>query len=141
MIKLTSDEIKHIGLFESVTGTQAKDCVIDHGRALVTFLVKENQIGMAVGKNGNKIKQLERMIGKNVEVVEFSSDALTFVRNVLAPAELENVEITERGGKRVAVVTVDFQNRRLVIGRRGRKIQNAKKLVFRHHGIEDILLR
>jgi len=104
-------------------------------------VVKENQIGMAVGKSGNKIKQLERLIGKSVEVVEFSDNPTTFIHNVLAPAKLENVEITEHGGKKTAVVTVDFQNRKLAIGRKGRKIQNAKKLVFRHYGIEDIILR
>lgn len=141
MIKLTSDEIKHIGLFESLTGTQVKDCVIDEGRGLVTFVVKKNQIGMAVGRNGSNIRRLERLIGKSVEVVEFSDDPMRFIHNILSPAKLENVEITERDGKKIAVITLDFQNRKLAIGRKGRKIQNAKKLAQRHHGIEDIVLR
>jgi N utilization substance protein A len=141
MIKLTSEEIRHIGLFESLTGAQAKDCVIDEGRGLVTFVVKRSEMGLAIGREGSKVKRLEGMFGKDVEVVEFSEDPIAFIRNVLAPAKLEGVELIERGGKKIAIATTDFQNRKLAVGRKGRKLRNAKKLAFRHHGIEDIILK
>jgi N utilization substance protein A len=141
MIRLTADEIRHIGLFESLTGTEVKDCVIDESGELVTFLVKERQLGKAIGRNGNRIRRIQRILGKNIEVVEFSDNPEQFVRNVLAPAKPDRVEIVERSEGRVAVVYIDFHNRKLAIGKKGRKIQNAKKLAFRHHKISNIVFR
>ncbi len=142
MIRLTAEEIRHIGLFESLTGVEVKDCVIDEEKDFITFLVKENQVAKAVGRNGSKIRRIQRVLGKNIEVVEFSENPEKFVRNILAPAKLDRVEIIEReNGERIAVVYVDFQNRKLVIGKRGRKINNAKKLALRHFNIANIVLK
>ena len=142
MIRLTAEEIRHIVLFESLTGVEVKDCVIDEEKDFITFLVKENQVAKAVGRNGSKIRRIQRVLGKNIEVVEFSENPEKFVRNILAPAKLDRVEIIEReNGERIAVVYVDFQNRKLVIGKRGRKINNAKKLALRHFNIANIVLK
>jgi len=142
MIKLTTEEIRYMGLFEQVTNVPAKDCVIDDvSKSLVTFVIDADKLGRAIGRQGSNIKALSKMIGKDVEVVAFSEDCLQLVKNALAPAVVENVEIVERNGRKIAVVTMDFENRRRAIGKGGRRIRNAKKIVWRHHGIEDIVFR
>ena len=142
MIKLTTEEIRYIGLFEQITKVRARDCVIDEiSKSLVTFVVDENKMGMAVGMGGSNVRRLKKIIGKDVDLVAFSEDPLQLAKNALAPAVAEKVEVVEKNGKKVIVVTMDYQNRKLAIGKGGRRIRNARKIVQRHHGIEDIVFR
>jgi N utilization substance protein A len=140
-LKLTAEEMRHIALFEGLTGVHVKDCVIHESGGLITFVVKEGEMGLAIGKNGSKIKRAERLVGKNVEVVEYSEEPTVFVRNVLAPARVKSVEIIEQAGKKIVAVSVEIEDKKVAIGRRGRKIENAKKLVERHHEIQDMILK
>jgi len=107
---------------------------------MLTFVVKTGDIGFVIGKGGNKIRRTKRMIGKSVEVVEYSADPVKFVKNILMPARVREVNIVEREGKKIALIDIEEQDRGIAIGRKGRKIQCAKKLALRHHGIQDISL-
>jgi N utilization substance protein A len=140
-LKITAEEMRHIALFEGVTGVHVKDCVINDAGGLVTFVVKESQMGLAIGRNGNKVKRVERLVGKSVEVAEDSKEPIAFIKNLLAPARVNSVEVVEQKGKLIAVVTVELGDKKVAIGKRGRKIENAKKLVERHHGISDLILK
>ena len=51
-IKLTSDEMQYIAIFESITGATTRDCVYDEHMNRLIFLVKPGEVGIAVGKNG-----------------------------------------------------------------------------------------
>ena len=75
---------------------------------------------------------------KSIEIVEHSTNPVEFVKNVLAPARVRGVKIVEREGKKIALIDVEKQDRGIAVGRGGKKIQCAKKLVLRHHGIQDI---
>ena len=138
-IKFTAEEMRYIASFESLTGARVRDCIInDFGT--VTFVVNKGDFGMAIGHGGDKVKRAKHIIGKGIEVVEYSEDPVEFIKNTLSPARVQSVKIVEREGKKVAVVTVDIQDKGLAVGRNGKKIQGAKKLVERHHDISDILL-
>ena len=69
-IKLTSDELRLISLFQGVTNATARDCVVDEKMDRVIFIVNKGQMGLAIGKGGMTIKQLQSVIGKSVELVE-----------------------------------------------------------------------
>ena len=137
-IKLGADEMRCIALFEGLTGARVQDCVIDEDGNKLTFVVRKGDIGLAVGKGGNKIRRVRRVMGKSIEVIEHSTDPIEFVRNALMPARVKGVNIVERDGKKIAMVNVEERDRGVAVGRRGKKIKCAKKLVFRHHGIRDI---
>lgn len=139
-IKLSADEMRYIALFEGLTGARVQDCIIHENGARLTFVVKTGDIGFVIGKGGNNIRKTKRMIGKSVEVVEYSADPVKFVKNILMPARVKGVNIVEREGKKIALIDVEEQDRGIAIGRGGRKIQCAKKLALRHHGIQDISL-
>ncbi len=139
-IKLSADEMRYIALFEGLTGARVHDCIIHENGARLTFVVKTGDIGLAIGKDGNKIRRAKRVIGKSVEVVEHSADPVKFVKNILMPARVRRVNIVEREGKKIALIDVEEQDRGIAVGRGGRKIQCAKKLALRHHEIQDISL-
>ena len=140
-VKLASEELNYIALFEGVTGARVKDCTIEGDGSLVTFVVNEGDIGLAIGKGGSNVKRVRNMIGRGVGVVEYSEDPVKFLKNALLPAKVKSVEISEQEGKRVATVVIDIADRGLVLGRKRRKLSNAKKLTQRHHQIHDILVK
>lgn len=139
-IKFTAEEMRYIANFEGLTGARVRDCIIDDLGGTITFVVNKGDFGMAVGRGGDKVKRAKRVIGKGIEVVEYSENPMEFVKNTLSPARVQSVKIIEKEGKKVAVVKVDLQDKGLAVGRSGKKIQSAKKLVERHHGISDITL-
>ncbi|MFH1821660.1 MAG: NusA-like transcription termination signal-binding factor [Methanobacteriota archaeon] len=139
-IKFTAEEMRYIANFEGLTGARVRDCIINELGGSVTFVVNKGDFGMAIGHGGDKVKRAKRVIGKGIEVVEYSEDPIEFLKNTLSPARVQRVKIIEKEDKKVAIVTVDLQDKGLAVGRSGKKIQSAKKLVERHHGISDILL-
>ncbi len=137
-IKLGADEMRYIALFEGLTGARVHDCVGDEDGNKLTFLVRKGDIGLAVGKGGNKIRRARQVIGKGIEVIEYSNDPIEFVKNTLMPAKVKGVKIVEREGKKIAMINVEERDKGIAVGRGGKKIKRAKKLVLRHYGIQDI---
>ncbi|MBI2659238.1 NusA-like transcription termination signal-binding factor, partial [Candidatus Woesearchaeota archaeon] len=84
-----SESMKLITLFEFMTGAKVKDC-ISNDRLI--FVMEENEMGKAIGKNGINIKRMENKLRKKVKLVEFSSDVLQFVRNMVYPIELSGIK-------------------------------------------------
>lgn len=139
-VKLSADEMRYIALFESLTGATVRDCLVWERENKLTFVVRQGDIGLAIGKRGGRIQKAKQMIGKGIEVVEYSDDPAEFVKNALAPARIRGVNIVEREGKKVALVSVEEADKGLAVGRGGQNIERARALALRHHGIHDILL-
>ena len=78
--------MRYIALFESISGASVKDCIIDEIEQRAIFIVNQGQVGVAIGKGGRNIHTLERMTGKKHEIIEFSEDPVTFMKNALKPA-------------------------------------------------------
>jgi N utilization substance protein A len=140
-IKLTSDELKLMSLFQSVTSVTARDCVVDDKMERVIFIVNRGQMGLAIGKGGATIRQLQNVVTKKVELVEYSDDASDFVRNILNPQMVNEVKITHRtDGSKQAVVLVDAKRKGVVVGKEGRNAEKARLLAKRYFQISNILI-
>lgn len=141
-IKFSANEIRFIALFENMTGAMVKDCIIDDENSKVTFVVKNGNMGLAIGKGGNTVSKVKRAVGRGVEIIELSDDSDQFIRNLLSPAELQSVKITKnKKGEKIAIVTADNTNKRIAIGKNGINIQRAKLLADRQHEISNIILK
>ena len=57
-IKFTANEIRYIALFENMTGAMVKDCIIDDEHGKVTFVVKNGDMGLAIGKGGSTVSKV-----------------------------------------------------------------------------------
>ncbi|MDH5794590.1 MAG: KH domain-containing protein, partial [Candidatus Bathyarchaeota archaeon] len=42
--------MRHIALFESITGATVRDCVIDENFDRIIFVIKEGDVGIAIGR-------------------------------------------------------------------------------------------
>ena len=140
-IKLTSDELRLMSLFQSVTSATARDCILDEKMDRVIFVVNKGQMGLAIGKGGSTIKQLQNVVARKVELVEFSDDAVEFIRNMLNAEMVSEVRITDRSdGSKQAVVTVDARKKGAVVGREGRNAEKARLLAKRYFQITNVLI-
>ena len=141
-IKFGANEIRFIALFENMTGAMVKDCIIDDDNNKVTFVVKQGDMGVAIGKRGSTVSKVQKAVDRGVEVIEFNEDPAQFIRNILSPAELQNVKFsTKKSGEKIATVTTDNTNKRIAIGKNGINIERAKLLAKRQHDINNIILK
>lgn len=129
-----------ISEFESLTGAGSRDCVIDERNSRIIFVVNPGEMGLAIGKKGSSIKKASDVMGKRIEVVEYSDNAEQFVKNCFLPAQVLEVEFEDSERGLVAHVEVKEEDRGIAIGKEGKNIFKAKKLSMRQHDIQDVLL-
>jgi len=140
-IKLTTDELRLISLFQSVTSASARDCIVDEKMERVIFIVNKGHMGLAIGKGGMTIKQLQNVVTKKVELVEYSDDPSEFIRNILNSEMVNDIKINERSdGSRQAIVSVDPKRKGVVVGREGRNAEKARLLAKRYFQISNVLI-
>jgi len=138
-IKFTSNEMRYIALFESITNANAKDCIVDEEQGRVIFVINEGQIGVAIGRGGRNIHTLERMTGKKHEIIEYSEDPVKFIKNALKPALVKEVRVTERtDGKKIAVVAVNPKDKGVAIGKNGKNAERLRFLAKRYFQIQNV---
>lgn len=140
-IRLTSNEMSYISLFESLTGTVARDCIIDNKRERILFIVNPKSSGRAIGKQGSHVKMMQRMVNKNIEIVEYSDDPIEFIKKSFYPAGIKEVRITERlDNKKVAVVTVEHNDKGIAIGKDGKTAERTRLLARRYFQIDNVII-
>jgi N utilization substance protein A len=136
-ITFTTESIRLLTLFENMTNVSVRDCFITDDS--IYYIVEEGKVGLAIGKNGNSIKNVERVVGKKVKVYEYSSDIKNFVKNLIPQSR--EVKIIDDNDSIKIEVKVSKNNRGLVIGRGGEKIKIYKKILKRIHNVSDIQVK
>jgi N utilization substance protein A len=119
--------MKFISLFENMTGALIKDCFLLGDVAV--FVVKEGEIGKAVGKKGSNIHKIERVIKKKVRVIEFNPLLLSFIQNVFFPLKVKEIKL-ESGI--VTIIPPDSKTRGYFIGKGAINLRNAEFIVKRY---------
>jgi N utilization substance protein A len=140
-IKLSTDQMRMMSLFQNVTGATARDCVEDEKQDRVIFVVNTGKMGLAIGKGGVHIKSLQNIVKRNVELVEFDEDPAKFLSNLLNSKLISEVKINKRAdGTKQAIVMVDPRKKGIVVGREGRNAEKARLLAKRYFGITSVLI-
>ena len=140
-IKLTTDQMRMMSLFQNVTGATARDCVEDEKQDRVIFVVNNGKMGLAIGKGGVHIKSLQNIVKRNIELVEFYEDPAKFLTTLLNAKLVSEVKINTRlDGSKQAVVMVDPRKKGIVVGRDGRNAEKARMLAKRYFDISSVLI-
>jgi N utilization substance protein A len=137
-VKLTEDCMRLISQFESLTGAGSRDCVIDERNGRLIFVVNPGDMGLAIGKKGASIKKASEVMGKKIEVVEYSSNPQQFIKNCFLPAQVTSMTFEGEQGEQSVQVEVRDEDRGIAIGKDGKNIFKAKKLAQRQHNIIDV---
>ncbi len=140
-IKLTPDEFRLLSLFQTITTAVARDCIIDDKMERVIFVVNKGQMGMAIGKGGSNIKQLQSVITKKIELVEYSDNPIDFIKNIFNSDMIHEVKLNDRlDGTKQALVVVDMKKKGVIVGKDGRNVDKARMLAKRYFNISNVLV-
>ena len=131
--------MRYIALFESITGANVRDCIVDEEQGRVIFVIKEGEIGMAIGRGGKNIHLLEKMTSKKHEIIEYAEDPAQFIRNALKPAKVQEIRVTQRpDGKKMVVIAVNPRDKGVAIGKNGKNAERLRFLAKRYFQIENV---
>jgi N utilization substance protein A len=139
-VTLTEDCMRLISQFERLTGAGSRDCIIDDRNNRLIFVINPGEMGLAIGKNGASIKKASDVMGKKIEVVEYSTNPEQFIRNCFLPAQVTGIAFEDLEDGQVAYIEVRDEDRGIAIGKEGKNIFKAKKLSQRQHNIADVQL-
>jgi len=132
-IVLDMQAMQTIALFEQLTGAHIKDCVPSEEQTI--FIVHEGEMGKAIGKGGQNVRNLEYKLKKRVKVVEFHTDILQFVKNLVSPLELREAKLE---GVILFLSAKDLKTRGLLIGRGASNLRLFEAIVQRYFPIKEI---
>lgn len=133
-MKLERDEIFFINALDSSTGVIAKDCII--GKKIVTFLVKDADMGKAIGADGKKIKALSRKLGRKIELLAFFEDPGKFFRKAMPKTEFS--EIKREGNS--LILRMNSTERRKIM-HEATRFKRIKRIAERNYSIESVKLK
>ena len=140
-IKLSTDQMRLISLFQNVTKVTAHDCIDDEKQDRIIFVVNTGKMGLAIGKGGSNIKSLHNILKRNVELVEYFDDPTKFLKNVFNPKLINEVKISKKSdGSLQAMVMVDPVKKGMVVGRDGRNAEKARLLAKRYFDISSVMI-
>ncbi len=131
-VKFDSESMKLIALFESMTGANVRDCITNEK---LIFIIGENEMGRAIGRNGANIKRMENSLKRRIKLVEYSSDVLQFVRNIIHPVEVLGIKNEE------GVITIrgkDSGSKAMLIGRERQNINHLTGIVKRYFDVKEM---
>ncbi len=138
-IKLSSDQLGLISIFQNMSGATVRDCIVDEKGGRLIFVISKGQMGLAIGKKGATIENIERVVKKPVEVVEWSDDPAEMISNALDPRFVSEVRITDRlDGTKGASVVVDPRKKGAVLGRGGRNAEKARLIAKKYFDIGNL---
>jgi N utilization substance protein A len=133
--------MRFIALLENLTGAIAKDCVVETEGNRIIFVIRPGDMGLAIGKNGMNIERARKVIGRNVEIVEYAETPEEFLKNIVAPAKVRGIKITKNSeGNTTAQVTVDPHDKGMAIGKSGKNITKTRLLMKRHFDLNNVVI-
>lgn len=132
-VKLGIESIRTIALFEKITNVHARDCLITDD--CVYFLVDPEKIGLAIGKNGAVVKDVRKILGRQVKLFGYYNKPEEMIKNMVP--NIKNMSFND--GK--MIISIPPQDKVAVIGKNGRNIKAIKEIMKRHFSINYLKLR
>jgi len=102
-----------------------------NGRTKIAVRTNDRDIdavGACVGMRGMRVQSIvQELRGEKIDIVEYSEDPQTYLRNALSPAKISRI-IMDREKNHMTVIVADDQMS-LAIGKKGQNVRLAAKLV------------
>ena len=133
VIKLETQAIRAIAIFEQITGVHIKDCLVTD--ECIYFLIEPGKVGTAVGRNGSLAKHIEKMLGKRIKIYEYADTPEGLIKNMIP--NVKNININ---GEEITIYVAP-QDKFTIIGRNGRNIKVIKAFLERCFSIKNVRLK
>lgn len=124
-----------------LTRSTALDCVIDERFDRVIYVIQQGDMGLAIGKKGENIRRLQKVLGRRLEMVEFDEIPFTFLSNIVRPAEIARLDEDGEGGQ-VNLLVRRRSDLGIAIGKGGCNVEKARILCKRFFNMDigEVLL-
>lgn len=129
MREFDNDTILAIREFESLTGTEVRDCLINES---VYFLVSPGKAALAIGKGGQAVRSAENSMKRSIKIYEWDADVQHFIKNLIPSAQ----KIVIANG--TATVTIPVKDKGAIIGKGGSNIKALRELLVRNSELKDL---
>ena len=139
MIKLNTDTLLYIAALEKESGTTVKDCIVTDTE--IIYVVEEENLGQAIGKNGQHANKIRNALGKQVRIVGFNADPQRFTKNLIGFVEPKSITLEEIDTEKHIIVESDYKTHSSILGKHGKKLKIVKDLLKRHHNVDDVVLK
>jgi len=117
-----------MNIFQQTTRANLKDCFID-SNSLLTFVVEQNEIGRAIGRNAINIKMLEKAFNRKIKIIEYNPELERFIENLIYPLKVMSVTVQE---DTIILEPTDSKTRGYLIGRSASNLRNYEEIVKRY---------
>jgi len=121
-------ERRYIEELRILTKAIALDCIIDEKFQRVIYIIRPGDMGFAIGKKGENIRRMQNVLGKRIEMVEYSGERDEFIANIFRPVPIARIE---KGGESGNLVVYLMKQSDLgtAIGKKGANIEKARLLI------------
>ena len=139
--RITPEELRYLSILEELTGALGIRCIMDEENNKLIFLVKDTDVGKAIGKGGRNVKLLRALLKKNIEIVAYADDIEGMVRNLFPSVKILGVDIVKRGDSKTVIVKVAEEDKGRAIGREGRNIKRARLVLQKLFGVNSVVIK
>jgi len=127
-----TESIKKISFFQKMTGAHVIDFIENED---IYFVVKEGELGLAIGRGGEKIRKAEAAFKKPLRILEYSTDMEQFLKNVIP--DIQDIQKTGND----LVVRVRPSSKARTVGRGGYKAKIIGQFLKRLFDIENFKIK
>ncbi|MFW6141775.1 MAG: NusA-like transcription termination signal-binding factor [Candidatus Saliniplasma sp.] len=135
-ITFNEKTLRYISLFEETTRAKVKDCIDIPEK--VIFLVNPGSVEKAIGKGGKNVTKVSNKIDRNVHIIEYSDNPKELLKNIFYSYDVKDVELEEKNGVKHGTVEVAPENKARAIGKKGRNLSIARKIMMRHSDVSSV---
>lgn len=128
-------ERRYIEELRILTKATAIDCVVDEKFDRILYIIRPGDMGLAIGKKGDNIRKLQKVLGKKIEMVEYHEDLDGFVANIFKPVEVTGVRKNTVEGI-IDVLVKKKGDIGIAIGKGGANVEKARVLLRRFFNLE-----
>lgn len=134
-------ERRYIEELRILTKSTAYDCIIDDQFDRIVYVIRRGDMGIAIGKKGENIKKMQKVLGKRIEMVEEAENLDEFVAHILKPAEVAYIRKDDETGK-YDIFVKKKSDLGIAIGKSGSNVEKARILCKRAFNLDigEILL-
>lgn len=132
-LKLSTENIRTIAMFEKITRVNPKDCIMTENS--IYFLVDPGSMGMAIGRDGSNIKDLRKISEKHIKIFPKPATAEEFLKAIIPGIKSMD---SDGGSMTVSVLQSD---KLTVIGKNGDNINAIREFLKRHYKVSSLKLR
>ncbi|NYT07002.1 MAG: NusA-like transcription termination signal-binding factor [Methanomicrobiales archaeon] len=128
-------ERRYIEELRILTKATALDCIIDEKFERIIYIIRPGDMGLAIGKKGENIRRMQNVLGKRIEMVEYSETRDEFIANIFRPVSISQVR-KDPGSGLLTVTLTKRSDLGTAIGKKGANIEKARLLVRKFWGEE-----